>query len=77
MKGEAIVSRRQGLNSKHHRKCRSNGGGGGKNLVEVDRENHEAWHKLFSNFEPWRIAAIINATWIDPDYKFVVVRRSR
>ena len=72
-KGEAVSKRR--YTSLHHKKCRSNGGYGGSNLIEVNRESHEAWHKIFSNFEPYRIASIINEVWLDPDFKFICVRR--
>lgn len=58
----------------HHRKPRSLGGDDSdRNLSYVTRDRHEAWHRLFSNWSPGQIARHINAMWLDPDYKLVVV----
>lgn len=60
--------------SKHHRKPRSlNGLTTKENLSKVDEVEHRAWHTLFKNWNPYKIAKIINTKWLDPEYKFVVV----
>jgi hypothetical protein len=62
--------------STHHRKPRSLGGDDNpRNLSIVQRKMHEAWHLMFQNYEPQRIANIINESWIDPDFELVVRRR--
>lgn len=63
---------KQKKNSKHHRKCQSNGGGDElKNLSFVQGRKHQAWHKLFENWEAPRIAKEINDIWIDPRWELV------
>ncbi|MEK7596193.1 MAG: hypothetical protein AAB564_01430 [Patescibacteria group bacterium] len=62
--------------NQHHRRPRSIGGkSGGKNVIWVNRDDHFAWHKLFRNFMPEKIAEIINKKWLDPnsDYRFTAV----
>lgn len=62
--------------STHHRKPRSLGGSGGeRNLSELSRSRHAAWHALFQNWSAERIAEEINTRYLDPDYEFVVVKR--
>lgn len=61
---------------RHHRKCKSNGGTRIKrNISKVKPTEHKAFHILFSNKDTYGIAEILNETWIDPDYKLIVVRR--
>lgn len=56
----------QKKNSKHHKKCRSNGGGDEpKNLSFVSQKQHQSWHYLFQNWEAERIAKDINERWMD------------
>jgi hypothetical protein len=63
--------------SSHHRKPRSQGGNGDdRNLSDLPRSRHAAWHTLFQNWIPERIADEINRRYLDPDYELVVVRRS-
>lgn len=58
----------------HHRLPRSQGGdNGADNLVEVNRGDHQAWHRLFHNFGPATIAMIINTTWIPLEWKMVAL----
>jgi hypothetical protein len=58
----------------HHRKPRSLGGDDSpRNLSYVSRTRHNAWHTLFANWSPTQIARHINAMWLDPDYRLVVV----
>jgi len=60
----------------HHRKPKSQGGGKEpRNLSTVPVKKHRAWHLLFRNCKPEEIARIINATWLDPDFKLTVERR--
>lgn len=62
---------------KHHRKPRSLGGGNDKeNISVVCRDKHDAWHRLFKNHPPERIALIINNVWLDPEFEFVVRKKS-
>jgi hypothetical protein len=61
--------------SRHHRKPRSLGGGNDlRNTVIVSQEQHNAWHRLFQNWEPEDIAEVINDMWLDPDYRMEVRR---
>ena len=62
----------------HHRKPRSLGGPSeARNMAELPIEKHNAWHTLFWNLQPPVIAQIINRFYLDPDYEFVVVRKSK
>ena len=57
---------------RHHRRPRSQGGGDTEdNISDVRHGDHVAWHRLFKNFGPTAIAAIINSTWLDPAWRFV------
>lgn len=63
---------------KHHRKPRSLGGGNElENISTVCRDKHDAWHLLFKNHPPERIALIINNVWLDPEYYFVAVKKEK
>lgn len=63
--------------TRHHRKCKSNGGTFTKrNISRVDSTLHQAFHKLFVNADTFGIAQILNDTWIDPDYILIVKRRN-
>jgi len=58
----------------HHRNPQSTGGTNeDRNLSKVDAKQHNAWHKLFKNAGPLSIAAIINKTWLDPDWKMIAI----
>lgn len=58
----------------HHRNPRSTGGDNrSDNLSDVDQGEHRAWHRLFHNFGPITIAAIINQTWLHADWRFIAV----
>jgi hypothetical protein len=62
--------------TRHHRKPTSIGGTSEKrNLSHIPRGQHEAWHLIFSNHTAETICAIINEKYLDPDYKFVCVKR--
>jgi len=62
--------------SKHHRKPRSLGGLTTKeNISKVDENEHRAWHTLFKNWSPEKIAKKINEKWLDPEFYFEVRRR--
>jgi len=59
----------------HHRKCRSNGGDNSqRNLSCVNGKAHQAWHMLFRNWKAEQIAEEINKVWLDPDFRFLVVK---
>lgn len=61
--------------SKHHRKPRSLGGQNTpENISNVDEVQHRAWHTLFINWTPYKICKRINQKWLDPEYKFVVIK---
>ena len=69
--------KKQGNLSRHHKKCKSNGGGGDRrNLSFVPRKAHTHWHALFYNLEAPSIAKIINQTWLDPEWELVARRRT-
>jgi hypothetical protein len=60
----------------HHRKPTSIGGKTEpRNVVLVPRKKHVAWHVLFSNFTPEKIAEEINRLYLDPEYKIVALKR--
>ena len=62
--------------SKHHRKFRANGGTDNKaNLIELPHNKHMAFHLLFRDFTPERIAKELNDRYIDPDYEMIAVRK--
>jgi hypothetical protein len=62
--------------TRHHRKPRSIGGTGEpRNVVRIPGNKHAAWHILFCNFSAEKIADIINATFLDPDYEFIAIRK--
>lgn len=62
----------------HHRRPKAqNGGDDPKNISWVRVERHDAWTLLFpGNLTPHDIARIINDKWLDPDFEFVVRRKS-
>ncbi|MGA7523906.1 MAG: hypothetical protein WBW84_15750 [Acidobacteriaceae bacterium] len=63
--------------TRHHRKPRSLGGTGEeKNISRLPPKKHAAWHILFCNWTAERIAEEINRWYGDPDYEFIVVRKS-
>jgi len=60
--------------TRHHRKPRCRGGGGLKNNISKVPENlHQAYHLLFGEGHPEKVAAILNNTWIDTDYILIPV----
>jgi len=60
----------------HHRKPKSLGGKREpQNITLLPHKKHRAWHMLFANFPPERIAEEINTKYLDPDYHLVVQRR--
>ncbi|MFA6314999.1 MAG: hypothetical protein WC648_01335 [Candidatus Paceibacterota bacterium] len=72
------VKIRKGEN-KHHKRCRSNGGGffegGVCNISIVKKIDHDSWHSMFSNLLPPTICELINQKWLDPRWQFVCVER--
>jgi hypothetical protein len=62
------------LATTHHRLPRSIGGNSDdSNLSELPCSCHRAWHVLFQNWTAERIAHEINARYLDPAYKMIVV----
>jgi hypothetical protein len=62
--------------TRHHRKPRSLGGTATKtNISRLPPKKHTAWHILFSNLTPEKIAEEINRLYLDPDYQLIVVRK--
>jgi hypothetical protein len=60
----------------HHRKARYNGGGDQpSNLIQVPENKHQAFHLLFNEGEPHHIRNVLNKIWIDPAYRFILVKR--
>ena len=61
---------------RHHRKPRSLGGSNCEgNLSLVKATKHDAWHRLFKNFDAVTICSIINDKWLDTDFEFICVPR--
>ncbi len=74
-RGGSMRGKRKGYD-KHHRRPKSRGGTGHeRNISLVDKELHSCWHKLFDNYSPETIAAIISELWLDPDWELVAVRK--
>ena len=44
-------------------------------MSHVSVSKHRAWHTLFSNYDAQQIANIINEVWLDPQYKFIAVKK--
>lgn len=58
---------------RHHRRPKSLGGNSSKaNISKVSPTLHQSFHKLFANADPFKIAQILNDTWLDPNYKLIV-----
>lgn len=63
--------------TEHHRRPRTLGGKSEpRNISKVPVNKHRAWHLLFKNHTP-EVAGIINKTYLDPDFEFVVVPRKK
>lgn len=63
--------------NRHHRLPRSLGGSDHpRNVIIVNKYLHESWHHLFYNMTAHQIAEAINNVWLDPDFVFVVKRRT-
>jgi hypothetical protein len=61
----------------HHRKCKANGGTSiAKNISQLPRVKHEAWHTLTGHMHPDDIAILFNSHYLDPDYEFVCIKKS-
>lgn len=63
------MKRRKIVLDNHHRRSRHQNG-------TNDPENLFAFHTLFWDGEPHRVAKILNDTYIDPNFKLVVVKRN-
>jgi hypothetical protein len=60
--------------SRHHLRCRSNGGDNSDSNISIVSQNaHRAWHLLFSNMLPPTICHIINDKWLDRRWKLICV----
>ena len=58
--------------TRHHRKCKANGGtDDDRNICLIPRKFHEAYHLLFANKTPEGVCDILNEYFIDPDYVLV------
>jgi hypothetical protein len=73
---DGVVHRKKEGESKHHRRPTSTGGDSSeRNISELSTSKHRAWHTLFQNWSPERIAREINDRYLDPDYEMVAVRK--
>lgn len=62
--------------SRHHRKCRHNGGSDQEvNISVVPKHRHELWHDLFGSLTPPEIVKQINSVWLDPEYEFICIKK--
>jgi hypothetical protein len=63
---------------RHHRLPRSRGGSNSPhNISIVEKQLHQAWHKLVGNMNAQEVASMLSDTWIDPDYYLVAVPRHK
>lgn len=61
--------------TKHHRKCKSNGGGDEpSNISLVSHKKHQAWHQVFANKSIEKIVEELNNIWIPPNIKLVITK---
>ena len=69
------IERREGKTlTRHHRKPVSLGGDDrNENISLISAKDHQSWHQLFSNLTARDIADKINTTFLDPDYRLIVV----
>ena len=58
----------------HHRRPKSRGGGGGKNLVKVPKPLHVLWHEMFGNMTTDEVAYALRDVWLEGGYQ-VIIRR--
>jgi len=62
--------------TRHHRKCKSNGGTNeDRNISVIPSWKHRCWHLLFNNREAPNIARYINNVFLDPDWELVARRK--
>jgi hypothetical protein len=61
----------------HHKKPRSIGGSRHetRNHSWVPRIQHNAWHTIFQNETAQEICHKINKMFLDPDYRFVCIKK--
>lgn len=63
--------------TRHHRKPKSQGGTGTReNISRIPDKKHRAWHILFRDMPPERIAAEINNIYLDPDFQFIAAPKN-
>lgn len=61
---------------RHHRKSRSRQGDNSpENISIVDAKSHTAFHLLFQDTHPERIAEILNSVWLDPSWSLIAVKK--
>ena len=73
--GKKRDKRHKYSDTKHHLRCRSNGGTNeASNIVYIPEDKHRAWHLLFGNMEAPEIAAVINRMYLDPAWRLKAVR---
>ena len=73
-----MSSKKKPRMSKHHRKpCSLGGTTCEDNISNVNIVQHTAWHILFYNLDAESICQTINRTWLDPEYKFLCVKRGK
>lgn len=60
--------------TKHHRRPKSKGGKDlDHNISYIPEKLHNAYHYLFCNYNPDKVAEILTEHYIDPDYAMVAV----
>jgi len=58
--------------SRHHKKCRANGGKTSiRNVILIQDNLHRAWHTLFGSMSGVEIARVITNVFLDPDYQMI------
>jgi len=64
--------------TKHHRKCRANGGTDDpENISMLPEKYHVAWHTLFKTYDAHSIARLINKFYLDPAFEFIVAPKKQ
>jgi hypothetical protein len=70
------TAKERGL-TRHHKKPKAlNGDDSDRNISLISDEKHRAWHVIVASMDVYDIANEINKNFLDPDYMFVVYKRS-
>lgn len=62
--------------TRHHRTLRSRGGSNdASNISMVQEQHHRAWHLLFRDYTPEKIASLLRKVWLPDDYEVIIRKK--